>query len=259
MTRFPNHSPTVKGFTLIELSVVITVIAVLATLLMPAIALVRESSKRVVCLSYLRQFGIASIAWSKDHKSLLPPVMYGDPSWDNHSHVHGVRPTVYDEIRQYGFESSAHIMCPLVREHFKRFPSWTETSYSYNFLLGGRDVWYPSDGSGIDRQHGLNTSLLERPGELILFSDNYGYLNFNTVNWGQMLVFEFVDGNSGGVGDYWKAHPVHMRKMAGTRASGYDNYVTLDGRGGSAYVTEETNGSAPALRRPRWTDTRVVP
>lgn len=48
-----------KGFTLVELLVVIVIIAILAALLLPAIARARELAKRTQCQSNLHQFDLA--------------------------------------------------------------------------------------------------------------------------------------------------------------------------------------------------------
>lgn len=48
-----------KAFTLIELLVVIAIIAVLMAILMPALNRAREQGRRAVCLSNLRQLGLA--------------------------------------------------------------------------------------------------------------------------------------------------------------------------------------------------------
>jgi len=55
-----------------ELLVVITIIAILAAILMPAINLVRETSKRSVCASNQRQLGMALIVYVDEYERMVP-------------------------------------------------------------------------------------------------------------------------------------------------------------------------------------------
>ena len=63
MRRTPSSR---RAFTLIELLVVISIIALLMSLLMPVLRTVRESAVRANCMSNLRQWGTANIAYSTE-------------------------------------------------------------------------------------------------------------------------------------------------------------------------------------------------
>lgn len=72
-----------KGFTLIELLVVIAIIALLLSILTPALNTVKERARRVVCKSNMHQWALGIFAYTaaNDNK-LLETVGYPDPPTD---------------------------------------------------------------------------------------------------------------------------------------------------------------------------------
>lgn len=63
-----------KGFSLIELLVVIAIIAILAMLLLPTLGVVRGQARSMVCQSNLRQIGFAYLAYAEDWNGIVVPV-----------------------------------------------------------------------------------------------------------------------------------------------------------------------------------------
>ncbi len=60
------------AFTLIETLVVIAIVAILAALLFPVFASARESGRRTVCISNLRQLGLAEQMYEQDYGEFSP-------------------------------------------------------------------------------------------------------------------------------------------------------------------------------------------
>ncbi len=67
-----KNRQTYRGFTLVELLVVISIIAILVALLLPALAAARELAKRTVCASNLREFGQSLYEYASEYR-LYPP------------------------------------------------------------------------------------------------------------------------------------------------------------------------------------------
>src|SRR5262245_47498819 len=70
-----------QGFTLVELLVVVAIVGVLMALLLPAVQLARESSRRASCANNLRQMG-RGLGYFHDSHGVLPPGAIGGTSAD---------------------------------------------------------------------------------------------------------------------------------------------------------------------------------
>src|SRR5690349_13517115 len=68
------------AFTLVELLVVIGIIALLISMLLPALSKARENAKLVACSSQLRQIVVAARAYAVDNRDALPPWALDDGS-----------------------------------------------------------------------------------------------------------------------------------------------------------------------------------
>lgn len=60
------------AFTLLELLVVLAIIAILVGIIVPSLSKARENARRSICLSNLKQIGVAATMYADDHGGAFP-------------------------------------------------------------------------------------------------------------------------------------------------------------------------------------------
>ncbi len=114
-----------KGFTLIELLVVIAIIGILAAMVFPVFARARESARKAVCLSNVKNIALAFQMYLGDNNDTFPPRMTQQDAQD------------YFDTKPGGYTKKKNPPCNRARQGnpYLRYPVILD-EYTKN-----RDVW----------------------------------------------------------------------------------------------------------------------
>ena len=170
---FPTQNRERRGFTLVEILVVIAIVSLLAAILFPAFARSRENARRASCQSNLRQMGLVLGQYLQDYDETYPNVLFGTPTAaNNYSGDYRWMDAVYPYIK-----NTQVFSCPSA-SHLKYTPNTPDEygSYAYNsayFLDGSPDEQTPPC-SKWDKGYGVRLSQVENAAQTIWATDANG-------------------------------------------------------------------------------------
>lgn len=233
-TQSRSETADRRGFTLVELLVVIGIIALLISILLPALNRAREEGKRVQCLSNMRQVGVAAIMYTNEAKGMLPTSGEGPPQkkfdwvyWQPASSAAPYNDPTQCSLARYLSATSPQAIaniytCPSdpTDQHYSNYGGRPPYPYSYTI-----NAWISGDNSRVGNSKSpnitpyiLRITQVRRASEKIWFAEE----DMNTINDGMFA----PEGSSGDT----IADRHEVKRAAGTKTGeGRGNVVFCDG------------------------------
>ncbi len=172
-----------KAFSLIELLVVIATIAMLMSILMPALAGARAQGIAAVCKSNLRQLVIANIGYSNENDGFCVPA--ASDMWDGaggYHRWHGVRDNQNEPFDPLKGPLAEYLSDGKVKEcpgmaRFVKGQTWEESfekgcgGYGYNMTYLGSSLWQA--GLDFEETYRQTTRMptISKPDRTLMFAD----------------------------------------------------------------------------------------
>lgn len=157
----PKKHPNRRGFTLVELLVVIGIIALLISILLPSLNRAMRQARQVQCSSNMRQIASALIQYYMDNKG--------------HLIIDRVDPGTTNDCYQDGFGWAAE----LVNQHYIKAPNYY---VNVNATTAGAAGTYISNTSVFRCPEGINANYLDPAFQNFPTAYPYGYPTFITNN-----------------------------------------------------------------------------
>jgi len=182
-----------KAFTLIELLVVISIIALLVSILMPALSNARAQATGAVCLANQKVLSLAWIMYADENDGRIPNGLtgtaFGAGPWSEYNGYATTLEGKYDSIRSGVLfpyvETVEAYHCPGDKRSIRNAttPGWENALGGYRSysLPGGLLGVYPTGGAGIIPH--VKISTIKRPSEKYVFIEEMDGRGGNMHSW----------------------------------------------------------------------------
>ena len=159
------------GFSLIEILIVISIIALLVAMVVPVIGMVRASARTVGCMNNLNQIGIALRGWSADHENAIvtnwdDAMGRNTPEWGWQGQI---RPYLFSDNATFGERLVQTMRCPEMRGEM----IWNvndPTTYGKNIRTGQCPPPQNNNGYPV-----LKFARIVKPNEAMMIGDTAPY------------------------------------------------------------------------------------
>lgn len=186
----------IKGFTLIELLVVIAIIALLLSILLPALNKVKEQARFILCQSNLRSYGIIGVMYTVENNGSMPDPwksIYSEVwfpgelqrfcRWHNEEYDLNRFPEFGGPLWPY-LEVKEINLCPTFKNvskikgrshpfHESSIPVVPQFGYSMNGFLG----IYNADHATVRLNYVDKISKVKRPSDVFFFAEENMWFN----------------------------------------------------------------------------------
>jgi prepilin-type N-terminal cleavage/methylation domain-containing protein len=181
-----------KGFTLVELLVVIGIIAILVALLMPSLSKARAAARNSVCQNQLRQLCLAWRFYASDNREWLP----SSGQWQaNAWHGVGVNARFVAHYVKKGWTSTSPFVltCPELDQTVANASPYFGGTYVYNNFWCNTSNYFSAAS-----ERPLRLSAVRRASNKVVFYDGVGFNGNNGYYAGYSFGDYYRNGRHGG-------------------------------------------------------------
>ena len=182
------------AFTLVELLVVISLIALIAGLLLPALSKARRQAKSTVCKNNLRQMGLATMLYGQDNGGRLPYAWGVSHNANTNNFQTLLIPYVLkdrfnaDQNTENSDFAKNVFRCPtrLKENHFRSHVNYPGTGNPWKISYGMNQYTslnFPVSGGGFPSAKTAKLSDVARPGTTLLIADLSYELNHPAITY----------------------------------------------------------------------------